>query len=124
GLSKVAEGELCVIKDDDGSFTLSGRCEIKIAGQKVASLEATVTARVDWGQQMWHLEKYRFGVCGTNTFELKCKTWEGTGLQGKGKDEAPRVFLLKNGVAANDADRMRALLSIFEPRQGEVHPST
>jgi hypothetical protein len=124
GIVKVAEGDLCVIKNDDGSFSVTGSCEIKIAGKKVASLDGKVTSRVDWGEGMWYLESYRFAVCGTNTFELKCDTWEAGTFKVKGKNDNPRVFLLKGGIAKNDDEKVRALGSIFEPRLGQVHPST
>jgi hypothetical protein len=124
GITKIAEGELCVVKNDDGSFTVTGGCVIKIAGQKVASLDGKVTSRVNWGEGKWYLQSYRFAVCGTNTFELKCDTWEKNISEGKGKDSNPGVFLLKNGVAKDADEKLRAVVSIFEPRLGEVHPST
>ena len=126
GISKNAKGDLCVTKNDDGPFSVTGGCEIKILGEKVASLDGKVTSRVDWGQGMWYLESYRFAVCGTNTNEMKCDMWEKETFkgEGKGKDDNPRVFLLKRGIAASDGQKLRALISILEPRQGEVHPST
>jgi hypothetical protein len=76
GVIKIADGDVCIVKSDNGDIGLSVRAEIKIAGKKVAKMSGEGRWSLDWNAGKIHMRSYRFEVCGTNTFELKCKTWE------------------------------------------------
>lgn len=73
---KVGEGNLCVEQGQNGDFTCTAQAEIKVAGKKVAKFDARVTQNVDWNAGQWKLKEYDIEVCGSNTFELKCKVWK------------------------------------------------